>query len=423
MVTSSSIPSITIRMTALYHPVQHLFLLMGENPLPNAIAVLSLLGDGGIPYLIHTKRTTAQAHDLANVLRDSARFQPAVFINLGESQAEASVIRQKIQAIARPLTGRIGMNYTGGTKPMSVHAYRAMEAIHPNAIFSYLDSNTLEMMVDQDEQPSFRQKVSPTLTLDQVFRLHGLSWQSDHPPSDRPIHAEAAATLAQFYQSDELRTAWQQWCHQELRPRAKTEYDRWRDEAELERLEPLAIASLPAPIREDLLSLYFDATRTELPLQAAPKLGFDSIMQFCAWLDGLWLEHHTLNEIQRIHPDLKVHDSRMSFNIRNPQRPNQPWAKFEFDVAFMQGYHLFALSCTTATGRSLCKQKLLEASVRAQQLGGSEARIGLVCGYHRPDLLRSELDVVTRNRRVEVFGRSDWLQLGDRVSQWVKRNG
>lgn len=396
---------------------------MGENPLPNAIAVLSLLGDGGIPYLIHTKRTTTQAHYLANVLRESARFQPAVFIDLGESQAEASVIRQKIQAIARPLTGRIGMNYTGGTKPMSVHAYRAMSAIHPDAVFSYLDSNTLEMMFDQDEQPSVRQKVSPTLTLDQLFRLHGLSWQPDHPPCDRPIQPEAAATLAQFYQSDDLRIAWQQWCRRVLRPQTKNDYDRWHSEDALAAVRPLAIADLPAPIREDLLSLYFETTRTELSLQTASKLGFSSITQFCAWLDGLWLEHHTLHEIQRMSPSLNVHDSRMSFNIRDPQKPYQSWAKFEFDVAFMQGYHLFALSCTAATGRSICKQKLLEASVRARQLGGSEARIGLVCGYHRPVSLRSELEVTTRNRKVAVFGRSDWLRLGDRVSQWVKSNG
>lgn len=401
----------------------HLFLLMGENPLPNAIAVLTLLCDGGVPYLIHTKRTHAQAHYLANVLQDFPPFQSAQFINLGESHAEASVIRQKIQAIAKTITGQIGMNYTGDTKVMAVHAYRAIEAVHPQAKFSYLDSNTLEMMIDEDEAPSLRLKVSPPLTLEQLFRLHGLSWQPTNPPGDRPIQAEAAAKLAQFYQSNDLRKAWQQWCHQTLRPYTKDAYNHWRTEAELQTVPPLAIGSLPSIIREELFATYLHTEAQELWLQAAPKLGFDSITQFCAWLDGTWLEHHTLSEIQQIAPTLNIHDSRISFNIRDPLKPYQSWAKFEFDVAFMQGYHLFALSCTTATGRSQCKQKLMEASVRARQLGGSEARIALVCSYQHPDSLRSELEVATRNRKIAVFGRSDLPNLGQKIINWVKQNG
>ncbi|MCL6435218.1 MAG: hypothetical protein K6T90_13585 [Leptolyngbyaceae cyanobacterium HOT.MB2.61] len=69
------------------------------------------------------------------------------------------------------------------------------------------------------------------------------------------------------------------------------------------------------------------------------------------------------------------------------------------------------------------RAKLMEVSVRARQLGGAKASVGLVCGYHYPDLLRSELEVATRNQKVMVFGRSDWLLLGDRMSQWVKSNG
>ncbi|MBD2023921.1 DUF1887 family protein [Leptolyngbya sp. FACHB-711] len=373
--------------------------------------------------MIHTKRTHAQAHYLANVLQEFSSFQPAELINLGESHAEASVIRQEIQTIAKPLTGRVGMNYTGGTKVMAVHAYRAIEAVQPNAEFSYLDSNTLELMIDEDVAPSLRFKVSPPLTLEQLFRLHGLSWQPNNPPGDCPIQPEAATRLVQFYQSHDLRKAWQHWCHRTLRPQTKDAYNHWRTEAELEKVSPLAIASLPSVIREDLFAAYLHANTQELWLQAAPKLGFNGITQFCAWLNGTWLEHYTLSEAQRIAPLLNIHDSRISFNIRDPLKPYQDWAKFEFDVAFMQGYHLFALSCTTATGRSQCKEKLMEASVRARQLGGSEARIALVCCYQHPDSLRSELEVATRNRRIAVFGRSDLPILGQKIVNWVKQNG
>lgn len=415
-------------MNVAIYQTDHLFLLAGENSLPNAIAALSLLRPGGTPYLIHTQRTKTQADYLAMVLGDFPTFQPAQLIDLGTSQAEASVIRQKIQAIAHRipkdrLAGRVGMNYTGGTKPMAVHAYRAVEACHPNAVFSYLDSNTLEMMIDRDQGTSVRVKVSPTLSLEQLFRLHGLSWQPDHPPGDRPIQPEAAALMVRFYQSKDLRNAWRRWCDGVLRPATQNEYHRWRDESELVRVGGVAIASLPPVIREEMLATYFHASPTQLDLRLAPKLGFSSIAQLCAWLDGTWLEHDTLSHIQQVAPTLDIHDSRVSFNIRDPMKPNQLWAKFEFDVAFSRHYQLFALSCTTSSSRAVCKQKLLEASVRARQLGGSEARVGLVCCYHRPDSLRSELEVATRNRKIAVFGRSDLRSLGKKIAEWVKWNG
>ncbi len=57
---------------------------------------------------------------------------------------------------------------------------------------------------------------------------------------------------------------------------------------------------------------------------------------------------------------------------------------FQFDVAAMRGYQLFAFSCTTEDGkrkgkRGLLKQKLFESYVRARQMGGDEACAALVC--------------------------------------------
>ncbi len=39
---------------------------------------------------------------------------------------------------------------------------------------------------------------------------------------------------------------------------------------------------------------------------------------------------------------------------------------------------MFAISCTTGSNKGLIKQKLFEAYVRARQLGGDEARVGVV---------------------------------------------
>lgn len=148
------------------YQIDHLFLLMGENALPNCVAALTLLKPNGTAYLIHTTFTRTQASRLIDVLSDRADLKPAKLIDLGEAQAEASVIRGQIQQSAANLTGTVGMNYTGGTKPMSVHAYRVIAELHPDAIFSYLDSNTLEMMIDNERAASPRLKVPLRLSFE-----------------------------------------------------------------------------------------------------------------------------------------------------------------------------------------------------------------------------------------------------------------
>ena len=100
--------------------LNHLFLLVGENPLPNAVAAIALLHPSGIPYLVHSRLTQIQAERIAAVLAEFPALKPAQWIDLGDNQAEAYWIREKIQAVAASLTGSVGMNYTAGTKAIAL---------------------------------------------------------------------------------------------------------------------------------------------------------------------------------------------------------------------------------------------------------------------------------------------------------------
>lgn len=77
------------------YKVDHQFLLMGENPLPNYIATISLLNNNGTAYLVHTKRTELQAQRLKQVLAQSNQFNAACLIDLGDRQADAHYIMGK----------------------------------------------------------------------------------------------------------------------------------------------------------------------------------------------------------------------------------------------------------------------------------------------------------------------------------------
>ncbi|MBW4458643.1 MAG: DUF1887 family protein [Nodosilinea sp. WJT8-NPBG4] len=408
-------------MSPTAYQTDHLFLLMGGNPLPNAVAALTLLKPGGTPHIVHTRQTQTQAQNLMALLQEGFGYQSSPLIDLDSAQAEALIIRDRVRRRASVLMGRVGLNYTGGTKPMSVNAYRAVAEVCPDAIFSYLDSSTSAMIVESDGTPSPRLPLAINLSLEQLFQLHGLRWRANQPPLTEPILPEAAAHLAQVYQSWGLVRNWRQWCQNSLLPLTK-DRDYWLPEWQLAEAQPVSLTGLATPLK-DVLQTHLGASQGELSLAKACQRGFGSLTQVCSWLDGLWLEHYTLTQVQGMAPGFAIQEAGLGFHIVEPANPTPRYDKFEFDVAFMQSYHLFALSCTTATGRGRCKQKLLEAVVRARQLGGSEARVALVCGYHRAEELQAELEVMGRDRRVAVFGRYDWPRLGRKIAEWVERNG
>lgn len=411
------------------YQVDHLFLLMGGNALPNYVAARTLLKPNGKAYLVHTCFSELQALRIEQLLSDVPDLQPAMLINLQDKQAEASVIRQGIQAVAQNLKGRVGLNYTGGTKVMSVYAHRAISDFYPDAVFSYLDSNTLEMMIDNETASGLCFKVPLKLSFEQLFRLHGLEWRSDRPPLYKPIHAAAAAELARLFTREDMRKNWRNWCKRELWQRCKTPHDSWLDDQRLVQLPDLSLQGLQ-PAFQTLLEQHFGAADQQLSLKTAKNYGFhqqrfQSLTQVCEWLSGIWLEHYVLQQVQQVAARCQIHESRMSFRMQDPTDQNRRRYKFEFesDVAFMRHYQLFMLSCTSTESRSLCKQKLIEANTRAQQLGGIEARVALVCARNDPDSLRKELEIATRNRKIAVFGQQDLPDLKVKIMEWVKQNG
>jgi hypothetical protein len=149
---------------------------MGENPLPNCVAAMTLLRDGGSVYLVHTNFTKNQAESLgALLIKDVPNINNVYLLSLGDNQSDGYHIRTSIQAVANELNGRLGMNYTGGTKVMSVHAYRALFEIQSDTVFSYLDPHRLLMCIDNDYGECIRVRVSPKLSWNRFSGCMGCS--------------------------------------------------------------------------------------------------------------------------------------------------------------------------------------------------------------------------------------------------------
>ena len=77
---------------------EHLFLLIGTNPLPNWVAAKLLLRDSGKLYLIHSATTSGVAERLADFALKN-KFQQPVYISISDEHDAGSIV----QAIERQL--------------------------------------------------------------------------------------------------------------------------------------------------------------------------------------------------------------------------------------------------------------------------------------------------------------------------------
>lgn len=334
---------------------EHLFLLVGTNPLPNYVAARLLLKPDGHVYLIHTDETTQVVERLIAALEVASDRATTIKVTPIEvEETDHNDIFDKVATHAKGKRG-VGLNYTGGTKTMAVHAYRAVEKHCPEAVFSYLDARTLSLFVEISNSQAKRIPVGSVLqvSLSQMLALHGYSLTTVRKTPNQP---EVCRVLARIHSDPAAFSEWREWLKQ----------------------KPLT--DLPDPNQYPRLQDVVNALRrlgnTPEDIAKALNPGWRDLEQCHKWFLGDWLEEYTLwacLEARSKVPDL-FNDFGIDLTPRNPKGRS-----FQFDLALVRGYQLFAISCIASDKKEKCKEHLFEAYVRARQMGGDEARVGLVC--------------------------------------------
>jgi len=438
------------------HKTKHLFLLIGENPLPNYVAAMKLLEQGGTAYLIYTNQTISQKDRLTTAIKTKGFHSKPISLDKDKTEnhkSNAYKIYEIVQESAKiiPLNERIGLHYTGGTNTMAVHAYRAISDLKrsDNTVYSYLDASCLEIFIDTLEPQPFHRGVQLKVSLKELFELHNYEFQRYKSPLLQPILPDAAAEFVKIYQDEKIAEIWRKWSNThrynnsgELKNAKKLDADHyhWKPEEELSKVS-FNLSSLEHTDFMNVLVNYLEASRLnkKLSLEITKKKGFKTYQQVCEWLGGVWLEHYVLSQIQEIAKDdnyrnLKIGESQMSFEMKIRKENTYKEVRFEFDVAFVRNYQLFAISCTTSKDHKECKLKLFEAHTRAKQLGGDEARVALVCCcddgnipstgeiIHIDKYLKSQLEGAVENPKIAVFIRKDLQDLKTKIIDWIEKN-
>ncbi|HAJ60609.1 MAG TPA: DUF1887 domain-containing protein [Cyanobacteria bacterium UBA8543] len=411
------------------YKVDHLFLLIGENPLPNYVAARLLLNKGGTPYLVYTTGTKDPAERLQTILsNEPIGLKTAQLVPLNDYESDAyhikEAIRPKLEAIN---VGKIGLNYTGGTKAMAVHAYRAVFSQHPDTVFSYLDPRKLEMCIDREDGDRIRLKVKPDVLqvkLAKLFQIHGLELKENF--TQEAQLPELATALAQVFKDENKTKQWFDWYFnvfcEEARKKKNENWDDWKSKTKLAPLS-ISVEKLPSEVKTEFKQNNLIDPSGQLSLQEVQQLKtieqepvFKEIKDFCKYLDGLWLEHYVLKQVKNIAEKNSIKYYGLNFKVPLPGTQQG----FEFDAAFTRGYQLFAISVSTTSKRELCKLKLFEAYLRARQMGGDEARVALVCCTNEPDTLKAEMALLD-DKKIAVFGKDDLVDLSKKIEEWIKQ--
>ena len=380
----------------------HLFLLVGSNPLPNYLATLVLKPRS--VHLLYTPETETVKNRL-----QSAFEKRLAGVQIKETCIDRGTDVQKVRITCQSLLKDTHLHYTGGIKIMAAHARLVFQdggGQHNQA--SYLDERSGVLRFDDGYEIDLTKR-NLHLTIDGILDLHGVirvkkEGNSQAVPTNHDSQKIALKVLDAPAVAEEL-------------------YRVHRD-GNGKRLSVSAAKQVPIFPRD---KLHLDLSISSIPEENWAKRIFE---EWCDFLGGGWLEVWTGTLLQKFHPE---NESDVAVGV-NCKRENG--REFEIDLATVRGHRLFVISCTTDVTIGICKSKLFEVAMRARQLGGDLARSALVCLLHGTDSkgafvdqLRNDVaDIWDAPNTPQIFGLDDlkeWAGIGGKpntnsLKKWLE---
>ena len=378
--------------------VQHLVLLVGTNPLPNYVAALLLAAEQGDVYLLHTANTLQVAERLSAQIHK--KRPDLTFIPWEIHKSDPQRIEQQMKRLARKLgpNAQVGLNYTGGSKPMAAQSYHSLRTAFPRGIFSYLDADTLSLVIEAPGLPTQQIFVGQSVAVDfeTLFALH--DYEIPHPRQEAK-QPQFCRSLVDVHLTSQGMRDWYTW------------------RRTLSQAAPLLPGAAQYPTLRPVIEAFVDLSQGQTPLEdgVAKALGFTSLRSCADFFKGKWLEEYAFDALASQAEVLKLQDWGIGLQ---PQKPGQ--RPFELDIAAIRGYQLFAISCMATDRAAKAKEHLLEVFVRARQIGGDEARFAVVCLVDNYQALQDDVsETWNAQDKIRVFGREHLPDLAQHFQEWI----
>ncbi|MCF6157615.1 MAG: hypothetical protein E3K32_03365 [wastewater metagenome] len=416
-------------------PFTDLVLLIGTNPLPNFVVTEYFLKDNTYKnalkkiWLVHSELVTNlqdgtgdQAKNLETLLRKRHPTLKDSFemIKLPDVSNATSIINAVNKKLFDDKSGlqrdcKIHLNYTGGTKVMGNHVYRAIERKvegFPYQYFSYLDARNFQIVNDTGGVIVTNLRKEVKIEFQELIELHGfkiietqkLDFSAAVNIFSQLINENCLDKYFDVKNGGYDRTFFEKKNRPGCLATGKNELD----------MEKLVKNFKPNEIVKNIINAM--PAKYKLFDESGSFIGnnetFDDAIKF---LDGRWLEDYVEGVLKEkfVQQFRQQKDSPIEI-LKNKEIRKPDWdknTKFELDVILIKGYHLIGISCTTAPNKSLCKHKGFEIIHRTRQIGGDEARAVIVTRLKREEKneLKKELEIDTggNSKNILVLGSED----------------
>lgn len=404
----------------------HLVLLIGTNPLPNLVVAEYFLRNNPELkeiWLVHSEKTDRQkgtgvlARNLEEILQHDYKSKikfPLHKIPLSNVSDAKQIVRDLKDDFFEKLSSKssVHLNYTGGTKVMGVHVYRAIEEnikISEKS-FSYINSREYQVVDDEQRGITDDLRKEINITFSELIKLHGYKRINSDSDFDFTIAVETFKTnieenlLNKYFEYYKKKRYL--FTSRNRSGKLAEHINELKDE--LKRFKPnntflSIIKAMPDGCRFFSEDENFMTPHSDNECKNAIK-----------FIDGGWLEDY-------IYYVLKKNLKDYGFEIlKNWEIKKDKWnTNFELDVILMQGYQLIGISCTTSNMKARCKSKGFEIIHRTRQIGGAEAKAILVTMMDKDKKTKADLrPIVQEELEIDTGGTaSNILVLGERDLQ------
>lgn len=370
--------------------------LVGTNPLPIAVSTLYFRNKVSEIKLLYSEtnrkvkqKSTKNFADNIETLLISKGFKGKIDTDSLSDIGNPKFIRQDVVnvfgAIAEEST-EIILDYTGGTKTMSVNVYNTLKELFTDKFSSvYVDARTFKIIDDNGRGiEDLRDKIA--LSIDEIASLHGYKREEN---KEGILHYESVLNeLKRIINEGKIREflSWKN----RIRDASVRNNGQYTNV-----IEQMRIELIPETTRE-LKNL---ANREE------------KLKRFIEWLDGRWFEDYVYEIMKEIKNEAGKSNT-LSIDRKWKGKKEGKGTEFELDILAVRGYQLFGISCTTSDNRHVCKEKGFEIFHRVSQIGGRESRSILITGMDdgKTENLYSDLSLATGSEKdsILIIGINDW---------------
>lgn len=302
-------------------------------------------------------------------------------VNLGNNHRSLDYVRERVckelkDDVYANLES-IHYNYTGGTKPMAVGLYAAMQELADICnlrIRSDISPDRLHITFEGADEES---KVIDTsrldaieLSIENLFKLHDLNLGTSSLQRENSSFATESFACFLIKKNHDYIIDNDRGFFADL-------WDRWPNESKLNKIRkalfPVIVPQEPENEVKALAKKLVESVAEHVNLDLEEDKIFSRLKSVKAFVCGQWLEEYVFSALNAIRNEAGITD--LAWNVEGEQTQARA---FEVDVIAMKGCKPFLFTCTTAFEIQRCKGKAFEGIYRAEQIGGQQAKSILI---------------------------------------------